>query len=206
MKTISKFAVSSAVLMTLATGLAFAQQNAAPTPPAPSATTDAGSDNGPVADNGPHDCMGGEGMGDHGRRHGRSRGDDMCREGRGGHRGMRHTMIIDSNGDGFIGPDEAASIADAMFTRIDQNHDNVIDESEVTAMADRHGWRAWFGGATPADVTAKLKQAFAERDADKDGKVTKLEFMTFAQSRYASLDTAKDGKVSPWAFRALPRL
>jgi hypothetical protein len=205
MTTISKYAVSTAVLLTLGAGLAFAQQAPAPTPPVPDATSDSAQ----VADAGPQNCMDGEGMGDQGRRHGRRHGGDMCGEGRGGHHGhggKGRGMILDTNADGFIGPDEAAAVADAIFMRIDQNRDNVIDETEATSLPQRHGWRAWFGGSAPADVTAKLKTAFTERDADKDGKVTKVEFMNFAQGKYASLDTAKDGKVTPWAFRAMPRL
>jgi EF hand len=208
MTTISKYAVTTAVLLTLGAGLALAQQAPAPTPPAPGAATDPAQ----VADADPQNCMDGDGMGHQGRKHGRHHGGDMCGDGgghhgHGGHGGMgRRAMILDANGDGFIGPDEAAAVADGVFMHLDQNRDNVIDETEATTLPNHKGWRAWFGGAAPADVTAKLKAAFTERDADKDGKVTKLEFMNYAQAKYASLDTAKDGKVSPWAFRAMPRL
>lgn len=209
MKTISKYAVSAALLLTVASGLAYAQQST--TPPQPPASQEV-ADNGP----GPDGCMGqgmGEGM-DEGmgwRRHGRHHGKheqmgEMDRGGPGGRAGMRGPMVIDANGDGFIGPDEAAALADGMFMRLDRNHDNVIDEAEATDGPGKHGWRRWLGQQQADDLTTKLKAAFAERDADKDGKVTKQEFMAFAQNRYASLDTAKDGKVSPWVFRAQPKL
>jgi EF hand len=194
MTTISKYAMSTAVLLTLGAGLAFAQQANAPVP-ADQQTAAACDDR----NDGDADCMGGQG----GRHHGKGRGGHG--EGRGGHHG-RGMMIIDTNNDGFINADEAAALADAAFMHIDQNRDSVIDQTEAASLPDRKGWRAWFGNTPSAEVTAKLKAAFAERDTDKDGKVTKLEFMTFAQNKYASLDTAKDGKVSPWAFRAMPRL
>lgn len=197
MKMIAKCAVSTALLLSLASTLAYAQQaNTQAKTQAPDQQTAAACDGG---NDGQQNCMDDNG----GRRHGKGHG--RHGEGRGGHRG-HGMMIIDANSDGFIGPDEAASLADGMFMRLDQNRDNVLDETEATAGPGNHGWRAWFGSAAPADVTAKLKTAFTERDTDKDGKVSKVEFMNFAQAKYASLDTAKDGKVSPWAFRALPRL
>jgi hypothetical protein len=194
MKTISKYAVSTALLLSLASGLAYAQQANAPAPT--DQQTAAACDD---RNDGDPDCMGGYG----GRHHGKGRGGHG--EGRGGHHG-RGMKIIDANNDGFINADEAAALADAAFMHIDQNRDSVIDQTEASSLQDRKGWRAWFGNTPSAEVTAKLKAAFAERDTDKDGKVTKLEFMTFAQGKYAALDTAKDGKVSPWAFRAMPRL
>lgn len=196
MKTILKYAVSAALLLSLASGLAYAQQANAPAPAPADQQTAAACDG---VNDGQPDCMDGNG----GRHHGKGRGEHG--EGSGGRHGQR-MMIIDANNDGFINADEAAAIADVAFRHIDQNHDDVIDQTEATSLPDRQGWRAWFGDTPSADVTAKLKTAFAERDADKDGKVTKLEFMNYAQGKYASLDTAKDGKVSPWAFRAMPRL
>ena len=198
---ISKYALSTALMLSLASDLAYAQQaNTSPTPPAAAdqANANQGPDCGPDA--GQNDdmlqCDGGRGGRHHGRHH------DMRGEGRGRH-GM---MIIDANADGFIGPDEAAALAEGMFMRVDRNHDGAIDEAEATQGPGQHGWRAWLGQKQADDITAKLKAAFAERDADKDGKVTKQEFMNFAQGKYAALDTAKDGKVSPWAFRAQPKL
>ena len=201
MKMISKFAVSTALVLSLASGLAYAQQTNAPPPPVSPADQQV-ADNGP--DGGPQDCMDGQNWRHHGRGHGhmmRGEGPD----GQGGGRGGR-MMIIDANGDGFIGPDEAASLADGMFTCLDQNHDNVIDETEAAAGPGKHGWRAWIGQQQAADITAKLKQAFIDRDTNKDGKVTKEEFMAYAQAKYAALDAARDGKVSPWAFHAQPKL
>ncbi|MCB1427632.1 MAG: hypothetical protein KDJ66_00720, partial [Nitratireductor sp.] len=46
---------------------------------------------------------------------------------------------------------------------------------------------------------------FAPMDADKDGKVSKAEFMAAGKSRYEDADTDKDGEVTPWEFRSQHR-
>jgi hypothetical protein len=196
MTTISKYAISAALMLTMASGLAFAQQSDTPPPQNDQKTANACSDNGP--DGADDNCNDGGGRHHKGKRHGEGR------DGHGKHGGRM--MIIDANSDGFIGPDEAAALADGMFMRMDKNRDNAIDEAEATQGPGQGGWRKWMGQQQPAEVEAKLKAAFAARDTNKDAKVTKEEFMTFAQGKYAALDTAKDGKVSPWAFRAQPKL
>lgn len=174
MKTITKYAIPAVLLLSLATGLAYAQQNNPPSPE--DQMTDAGPDGGHKKHRGHH-----------------------------GKSGMRGLMMLDINNDGFINADEAAALAETMFMHIDRNHDGAIDLTEATTPPG-HGWRKWMGGNPPQEMIDKLKAAFAERDADKDGKVTKLEFMKFAEAKYAALDIGKDGKVSPWAFRAQPKL
>lgn len=159
-----------------------------------------------------------DGWGWWGHKHGRHGGHDGRRgEGRmdnaeggpmGGHRGMRGPMMIDVNGDGVIGADEAAAMADGMFMHMDHNMDGVVDKAEFTDGPGRgHGWWAgWFNSTEIAAIEKLRADRFAALDTDKDGKVTKAEFFADAQARLASADTDKDGKVSPWEFRALPRM
>lgn len=152
----------------------------------------------------------GEGWG-WGRRHGGHMG--MGHRGKhGGHHrgphGIRMTMIIDANADGVIGADEAASLAEGMFTRLDQNRDEMLDEAEFTTHPGHGGWRGWFG-ADAAEVEAVLKvrkDRFAALDTSKDGKLSKVEVFAEMQQKLASADADKDGKVTPWEFRALPRM
>jgi hypothetical protein len=121
-----------------------------------------------------------------------------------GERGGRMMRMIDANGDGTISEDEAAAMADRMYTRLDQNNDGFLDKSEF-AMPHRHGGiRAWFGfGADELAAVQKVREdKFVALDADKDGKLTKAEFFAEAKGRLAAADTDKDGKVSPWEFRA----
>lgn len=199
--------------------------------------------------------------------HGKHEGD-----GRGGHM-MRMMQMIDVNGDGVIGDDEAAAAAEHMFNRLDQNGNGELTLEEATtppmAMMGKHGmgmgmegpggkrhggWRAWWngndnappppppaaagqqGGLQPppqiqyppmpaqppgqqvqgqpgagpqgpmaarfAQMQERMKARFAEMDADKNGVVTKVEFMNAAKARFQASDADKDGKVTPWEYRS----
>ncbi len=142
----------------------------------------------------------------HGRHHGERHGMGEHRgETRGEGRGGRMMQMNDANGDGFIGEEEAAAMADHAFIRLDQNQDGTLDKSEFATPRHRGGgWRAWFGlGADEAAAVQKVREEkFATLDADKDGKLTKAEFFAEAKAKLAAADTDKDGKVSPWEFRA----
>jgi EF hand len=124
---------------------------------------------------------------------------------RGGHgKGGRHMQMIDANGDGVVGDDEAATLADHAFNRIDSDGSGDVSVDEFsTVRGGGHGWRNWFGSGAQNDAAvAGLKVKFATLDADKDGKLTKVEFLADAKTRFTAADTDKDGKVSPWEFRA----
>ncbi len=124
---------------------------------------------------------------------------------RGGHgKGGRHMQIVDANGDGVIGDDEAATLADHAFNRIDSDGSGDVSVDEFsTVRGEGHGWRNWFGSGAQNDAAVDgLKAKFATLDADKDGKLTKGEFLADAKARFTAADTDKDGKVSPWEFRA----
>jgi EF hand len=173
----------------LATAVPSFAQDAEGTPPAPNAD---------VAESG--EGMG-HGMG-HGKRHGRhGEGRDGEHGGRGGGRMMR---MIDANADGVIGADEAATMADRMFGRLDQNGDDILDKAEFATPPGRRG-KGWFNWGSSEEAAAVLKvreDKFTALDADKDGKLTKVEFFAEAQQRLAAADADKDGKVTPWEFRA----
>jgi Ca2+-binding EF-hand superfamily protein len=148
----------------------------------------------------------GHGMG-HGMHHKMGQGmDHEMGEGRGKQRGRM--MMIDANADGVISADEAASMAEGMFLRHDQNSDDVLDEAEFTSPPGRGWGKGWFGwGADEAEAVQKVrKEKFALLDTNKDGKLSKAEFFAEVQQKLASADTDKDGKVTPWEFRALPRM
>jgi hypothetical protein len=131
------------------------------------------------------------GPGKHGRHH----------EGR---RGARMMRMIDANADGVIGEDEAAAMADRIFMRMDQNSDSTLDKAEYATPRHRRGMRAWlgFGAEEVAAVQKVREEKFATLDADKDGKLIKVEFFAEAKTKFASADADKDGKVTPWEFRA----
>jgi hypothetical protein len=132
--------------------------------------------------------------------------DGMGRGHRGGktHGGKHRVLIIDVNADGIINDDEAASLADMAFGRIDDDRNGAISEAEFTTLRDGpgRGWFRWFN--SQADGAAEgLKAKFASLDADKNLSVSKVEFFVEAKQRLAAADTDKDGKVTPWEFRSL---
>ena len=78
----------------------------------------------------------------------------------------------------------------ARFARLDSNSDGVIHASEIEAAlaqrAARHGNRGERTGE-------RLLRRF---DADRDGKVTKDEFMKDVGARFAELDLNNDGRIT----------
>jgi opacity protein-like surface antigen len=136
----------------------------------------------------------GDGDGNGGRHHGKDRHGDR--------HGGGHMRIIDSNNDGVIGEDEAASIAEHMFNRMDANADGVVTETEYTTLPHAHFWSNWLNSAEVAAVEKVRKEKFASLDADKNASMSKPEFFADAKARLAAADTDKDGKVTPWEFRS----
>lgn len=78
----------------------------------------------------------------------------------------------------------------ARFARLDSNSDGVVDASEIEAAlaqrAARHGNRSERTGE-------RLLRRF---DADRDGKVTKDEFMKDVGARFDELDLNNDGRIT----------
>lgn len=213
MNTLTKLSLASALALSAAFGLAQAQQanQPAPTPPGPAAQCD-GPDAGQDCDGQMADSMDGDEQGGmHGMMHGRDGGgrhgmghDGGHGRGKHGGRAMRMRML-DANGDGVIGADEAAALAEGTFMRFDQDRDGKLTETEFTAgprgMQRMRGWFNW-GSEEQAAVDKVRKDRFARLDANKDGSLTKAEFFVDAESSLAAADTNKDGKVTPWEFRA----
>jgi hypothetical protein len=136
-------------------------------------------------------------MADRGERHGRH-----GRHGGHGKHGGRGMQMIDANGDGVVGDDEAAGLAERGFNRFDRDGDGNITETEFTT-PPRRGWHAWFGAAESEAVIRVRKEKFAALDTNKNLGVNKVEFLAEAKAQLAAADADKDGKVTPWEFRAI---
>ncbi len=77
------------------------------------------------------------------------------------------------------------------FARLDKNSDGTIDVSEIeAAMAEGRGGRMQPRGGNPGD---RLIQRF---DANRDGKVTREEFLESVKKRFAEVDLNNDGKIT----------
>jgi Ca2+-binding EF-hand superfamily protein len=78
----------------------------------------------------------------------------------------------------------------ARFARLDRNSDGVIDAAELEAaftqrMNERQGMRGRIG--------ERMLRRF---DANRDGKITKDEFMDQVRKRFAALDLNNDGRIT----------
>jgi hypothetical protein len=135
----------------------------------------------------------------HGGRHGGGEFSHMERGGGHGKHGMR---MIDTNGDGVIGDDEAAALADMAYMHMDADRDGNVTEVEFVAGPRKH--KRWFGAGSEdtAAIEKTRKERFVTLDLDKNAKLTKTEFFADAKAKLVAADADKDGKVTPWEFRA----
>ena len=226
MSKLTSLALASALMLGAGTGIASAQSTTT-APPSPPPAQAAPQDCGPGMDGeGPDGCgMGPDGMGPHGmgmapdgmgpdgegwgHHRGRHGGKHAGMGGHGRHGGGHMMRIIDANADGVINDDEAASMADFAFMRMDRDRDGAVSEAEFTEGRGpgghgRHGggWFRWLAKDEAEAVLKVRKDKFASLDADKNGSVSKTEFFAEAKTKLAAADADKDGKVTPWEFRA----
>ncbi len=114
---------------------------------------------------------------------------------------MRRFAVIDANDDDRISADEAASQRESVFLAMDADDDGELTEDEY--MAVRMGMGEGRNKARMEARQAAKKARFAPMDADKSGKVSKVEWMTGGKDRFEAADTDKDGIVTPWEFRSM---
>jgi len=103
----------------------------------------------------------------------------------------RPMQLLDSDNDGTVDLDEAKKAGAASFDRLDRNHNGVLNKREL-------------GGR----VTT---QEFAAADPDKDGTLSKSEYLSVVEKRFKAADPDSDGtldekELNSRAGRALFRL
>jgi Ca2+-binding EF-hand superfamily protein len=80
------------------------------------------------------------------------------------------------------------------FARIDRNSDGVLDAAEIeAALTARTGERRGRMGQAPGEMGERLLRRF---DADKDGRVTRDEFLAEVRRRFAEMDLNNDGRIT----------
>jgi len=87
--------------------------------------------------------------------------------------------------------DEAMTRARARFARMDANSSGTIERSEIEARFDRRSDR-WAGGRGGR----RLGRMIRRWDADKDGRVTRQEFDSRVEDRFARFDLNSDGAIT----------
>ncbi len=106
-----------------------------------------------------------------------------------------------TNDDGMISDDEAAAEVESVFAAMDGDDDGELTEDERMSVRMGPG-----GDLTAARQKQERKNTrFGEMDDDKNGKISKMEFMAAGKARFEAADTDKDSLMRPWEFRAQQR-
>jgi Ca2+-binding EF-hand superfamily protein len=96
-------------------------------------------------------------------------------------------MRYDTNKDGFVDRKEWAAGQEARFKLLDTNGDGKLTKDEL-----------FVGNGTPPSDRQIRSQAtyFGLLDTDKDGIVSKAEFLAQADRNFARCDLDKDGRIT----------
>ena len=103
----------------------------------------------------------------------------------------RTMQVLDPNNNGTVDLEEARKAGAALFDRLDRNHNGVLNKRELG------------GRVTP--------QEFAVADPNKDGTLSKAEYLSVVEKRFKAADPDNDGtlderELTSRAGRALLRL
>ena len=112
-------------------------------------------------------------------------------EDRGGHHGLFES---DSNNDGVLTQSEFNSGRDALFARLDADHDGQLSREEMHAQRGEHrGRRGGHRGGHPGGPPGG---GFEGADANNDGNITREEFLARPIQMFERLDANHDGVIS----------
>ena len=96
-------------------------------------------------------------------------------------------MRYDTNKDGFVDRSEWGAGQEARFKLLDTNNDGKLSKDELFVG----------NGAPPSDRQIRSQATyFGLLDADKDGIVSKAEFLAQAERNFARCDPDKDGRIT----------
>ena len=89
---------------------------------------------------------------------------------------------LDTDNDGTVSLDEAKKAAEAMFDKLDRDHDGTLTGRELR------------GRLSAREFTAA--------DADKDGTISKDEYLAVVEQRFKAADTDNDGTLTRRELRS----
>ena len=103
----------------------------------------------------------------------------------------RGVMRFDSNKDGFVDRTEWRAGQEARFRQLDANNDGKLTPDELVRRP------AGATGVLPTDAQNTRQSRFFNRlDSDKDGLISKAEYMAEGDRRFARCDANKDGRIN----------
>jgi hypothetical protein len=101
-------------------------------------------------------------------------------------------MRYDTNRDGFVDRAEWTAGQEARFKQLDTDKDSKLTPDELFARTP-----AAAGNVLPTDAQVRRQSTYFQLlDADKDGFVSKAEFMARAERNFARCDLDKDGRIN----------
>ena len=106
-------------------------------------------------------------------------------------------VSIDANNDGNISLKEAQALAAKQFSLYDRNKDGSVDMKEYRVPFDALAKAKKFDAKKKQQDEIVIKESFTRIDSDKNGKISKAEFMNDSYLRHKTLDANGDGQVTP---------
>jgi EF-hand domain pair len=105
---------------------------------------------------------------------------------------VRGVMRYDTNKDGFVDRAEWKAGQEVRFKELDTNSDGKLTQDELFARTPAAG-----NNVLPTDRQVQRQAAyFRLLDTDKDGFVSKAEFMAQAERNFARCDLDKDDRIN----------
>lgn len=113
-----------------------------------------------------------------------------------GERGVKRFEKLDRNNDGAVDVHEVERRLLKGFERADRNNDGVVDQDEVKALGEKRGGKGKGGGKGGN----RAEKRFQKADADRDGRVTKDEYLDKLPAWFRRADENKDDRVTRQEF------